>query len=307
MNRLMPVRYPRVQRKFFLFLLAISGLSGNLAVYGVRAQEAPQPEKPQSEKPQSEKLAYGVDKASVPIAIARLKSGDFTLVDVDIIARANAIEAVPVLKEKFHRIDDQMDKAKLAAALVRLRNDDDDTYWNFLVDFAKPALESDMPDYNEYDQQGKAISGPSPEFQVWAKARNLPPDAPVDPSIGVAFGGIFHLGWTRDERAVPLLKKALLSRNRKVEIMGAMGLAEIGDKQAIPFIIEACKRAPAEPAAVMAESLVYFDDVSAQKAVDQFVPAEQARIARQARASGLRPSPLSPPLLDSPRDTAKPE
>ena len=45
-----------------------------------------------------------------------------------------------------------------------------------------------------------------------------------------------------------------------VQIMAALGLVEIGDKDSIPLIIDAGNKMPAEPAATMAEALVYFDD-----------------------------------------------
>ena len=251
------------------------------------------------EKPsQPEKLAYGVDKANVPDAIARVKSGDFGPVHVDLIARANAVEAIPILKEQFNRVDDQITKAKIAAALLRM-GDKDNRYWNFLVEFANPALQSETPDYIGYDQQGKPVPGPSPEFQAWAKAHNFSGESELEDSVRVASTGVIFLGWSRDLRAIPLLRKALLSPNHMLEIFAAMGLAEIGDKESIPFIIEACKRAPAEPAAAMAETLVYFDDNTAQTAVDLFVPNDRARVAREARAK-TKTGPLSPPLLSEP-------
>jgi hypothetical protein len=83
-----------------------------------------------------------------------------------------------------------------------------------------------------------------------------------------------------------------------IEIFAAMGLAEIGDNGSIPLIIEACKRAPAEPAAAIAESLVYFDDNTAQSAVDQFLPKDRAKVARDSKAQG-KSKPLSSPLYDS--------
>jgi hypothetical protein len=70
--------------------------------------------------------------------------------------------------------------------------------------------------------------------------------------------------------------------------MAALGLAEIQDKASIPLIIEACKRAPAEAAAVMAESLVYFDDAEAQRAVDTYIPKDAAKVFREARAQGKK-------------------
>jgi hypothetical protein len=103
---------------------------------------------------QAEKLAYGADKANVPDAIAKVKSGKFSAVHVDMIARAGAVEAIPSLKQQFVHADDPLLKAKIAAAIVRL-GDNDDTYWDFLVKLAASALESDAPDFMSYDSQGK--------------------------------------------------------------------------------------------------------------------------------------------------------
>jgi len=55
-----------------------------------------------------------------------------------------------------------------------------------------------------------------------------------------------------------VLRRGLLSPNYQIEIIAALGLADFGDKGSIPLIIEACSKAPAEAAAVIAEALVYF-------------------------------------------------
>jgi len=86
----------------------------------------------QSPQVQSDKLPYAVDRANVPDAIAKVKSGEFAAVHVDLIARANASEGIPVLKEQFERVHDNFLKDKIAAALVRL-GDKNDKYWDFLV------------------------------------------------------------------------------------------------------------------------------------------------------------------------------
>ena len=212
------------------------------------------------------------------------------------IARAGAVEAIPSLKQQFVRVDDPLSKAKIAAAVVRL-GDKDDTYWNFLVARAAPALESDAPDFMSYDSQGKAVSGPSPEFVAWADAHNLPNAGLLEESRYLLPGMVMMLGWSRDPRAISLLRRALSSPNYMVEIAAAMGLAEIGDKDSIPFIIDACKKVPAEAAAAIAESLVYFNDDTAQSAVDQYIPKNIAKIYRDARAHG-KTKPLSPPIYD---------
>src|ERR1700739_135350 len=162
---------------------------------------------------QAEKLAYGADKANVPDAIAKVKSGEFGAVHVDMIARAGAVEAIPSLKQQCVHADDSLLKAKTAAAIVRL-GDKDDTYWDFLVKLATPALESDAPDFIGYDAEGKAVPGPSPKFEAWMNAHHLSPSATLfEDSVYMLPGRLMLLGWSRDPRAVPLLRQALLSRN----------------------------------------------------------------------------------------------
>ncbi|MFZ0960168.1 MAG: hypothetical protein WAO35_04630 [Terriglobia bacterium] len=71
--------------------------------------------------------------------------------------------------------------------------------------------------------------------------------------------------------------------------MSALGLAQIGDKDSIPFIIQACKRAPADAVIAIARSLVYFDDPQAQKAAGEYVPKDIAEALREERAQGKKP------------------
>ena len=75
-----------------------------------------------------------------------------------------------------------------------------------------------------------------------------------------------------------------------IVIEAAMGLAQMQDKDSIPLIIEACKRAPKGFDSGIAEaSLVLFDDSQAQSAVDTYVPKDRAKTKREARAHGLKP------------------
>jgi HEAT repeat protein len=242
---------------------------------------------------QLEKPAHAVDRANVPDAIAKVKSGEFALVHVDMIARANAVEAIPILKAQFVHVQDPLAKTKIAAALLRL-GDKDDSYWDFLVKQVRPAWESDAPSLLAYDSQGKAIPGPSPEFAAWVKTHNLRPDSAAEDSFYMLPANVLNFGWSRDPRAVPFLRRALSSPNYMVEIAAALGVAEIGDKDSIPFIIEACKKAPADVAAVIAKSLVYFDRAEAQSAVDKFIPRYLADMYRDARAHGEK-TPFSIP------------
>lgn len=247
----------------------------------------------QTEQAQPQKLAYGVDRANVPDAIAKVKSGEFGAIHVDLIVRAGTPEAIAVLKEQYVRVQDPLLKAKIAAGLLRL-GDKDDSYWNFLSNYAKPAVESDFPDFASNGSQGKMPTEPTPEFEAWVKAHNLTPkDAEEFFQLPVR---LVLLGWSEDPRAVPLLRQALSSPNPTIQIIAATGLAEVGDKSSVPLIIGACRKSPAHAEAI-AQALVYFDDNEAQSAVDEFIPKDKAKVYRDAKANG-KVKPLSSPLYD---------
>ena len=235
---------------------------------------------------QPEKPAYEDDSANVPDAIAKVKSGEFFGTHVNLIVKAHAVEAIPPLEEQFPRVEDQILKEKVASALVRL-GDKDDTYWNFLVRLATRAVESDAPNFTSHNAQGKSLPGPSPEFQAWVRAHNLSP-AEAQEQLDLLPAAVGFLALTGDSRAVPLLRQALLSPNYMTETWAAWGLADLQDKKSIPLIIQACKRAPQDAAAVIARALVYFDTPEAQSAVDEYIPKDAAKIYRDAKANGKK-------------------
>ena len=206
--------------------------------------------------------------------------------DVEQIAQEGAVEAVPMLEQKFAHTGDAIDKAHIASALVRL-GDKKDIYWDFLVKQAKAAIESGMPDLMAHDSHGNSIPGPSPELTAWAQAHNLSVGA-AEEQARLSFGAVTFLAITKDPRAIPLLRQALSAPNYLIQTAAADGLAAIQDTESIPLIIEACKRAPAETGGVIAQSLAYFDDPEAQSALDKYVPKDMAKALRERRAQGKK-------------------
>lgn len=210
---------------------------------------------------------------------------------VEQLGRAHAVEAIPMLEGKFARTKDPLDKAKVAQVLVKL-GDNDNAYWDFLVKLATPALESDQPDFLSYDEFGKVGPGPSPAFIAWANVHNVAPNGPKGTAQEEAMywfpAEVGLLALTGDPRAVPLLRRGLLSPNHMIEAVAAQGLAEMQDKESVPLIIDACKKAPAEAAGTIADSLVFFDDPAAQNAVDTYVPKDRAKALREARRQGKK-------------------
>jgi len=269
----MSTRASRSHGRRFLLVLLVLSVAAVVTSTGLLKAGQSQPEK----------RPYGADLANVPDAIARVKSGQFGAIHVDLITRGNAIEAVPLLKDQFERVNDPLLKAKIASALVRL-GDKDSRYWDHIEKLASIAVDSDIPDPVSYDAAGKALPQLSLEFVAWQRAHNIASDEQID----LPLWAVGLLGWSRDPRAVPLLRRGLLAPYFQTEIMSALGLAEIGNNDSIPLIIAACKRAPAEPAAVIAQALVYFNDPAAQTAVDTFIPGDMAKMYRDEKDRGKR-------------------
>ena len=227
--------------------------------------------------------------ANVADSIARLKSGDFSLAAVEQIAEAHAVQAIPALKEQFALSKDTTVKGKIAAALVRL-GDKDDTYWNYLIELATVAVKSDAPFPTMFDANGKVVPGQvPPEFAAWTKSHNVSLGSATETVAYILPGNVAILGETADPRAIPLLRQALQSPNFMIAAMAAKGLAQSQDKESIPLIVEACRRAPSDAVMAIADSLIYFDDPKAQNAADTYLPKQYADSMREAKAQGKGP------------------
>jgi HEAT repeat protein len=220
-------------------------------------------------------------------SIARAKSGNGDTYDVEIIAEAGAVQAIPSLEEQFGRTTDVSTKTEIANGLVRL-GDKHNTYWNYLLEQATLAVDSDVPDALFSDPLGKTVDQNS-ELQAWAQAHNVSANTAAQSALYDLPGKVFELADTGDPRGIPLLRRALQSRNYMMAVWAAKGLAQIQDKNSIPLIIAACQGAPTGFASEIAKSLIWFDDPRAQTAVDTYVPKEHAKIFRQARAQGMKP------------------
>jgi HEAT repeat protein len=172
---------------------------------------------------------------------------------------------------------------------VRL-GDKDDTYWNYLLEQATLAVDSDVPDSIFSDSQGKLMMKEStPELQAWAHTHNVSPETAREYATYDLPGKVWDLAQTGDARGIPLLRRALQSRNCPMASTAAKGLAQIQDKESIPLIIAASQRAAGGCGGAIALALIYFDDPQAQSAVDTYVPKETAKASRDARANGLGP------------------
>ena len=221
--------------------------------------------------------------------IADIKAGKFFLLDgieaIAVTAPSRRAEVIPLLEAQFASNQDISEKERIAGSLTRL-GVKDDLYWNFLVAQAIPAVEDDAPFFLRVDQKGKMTKEPSPDFLKWAADHHLSADQAFAKEFTDEPGAILMLAFAQDARAVPVLRRALASQNFLISVEAAKGLADLGDKESVPLIIEACSKAPADAAAQIATSLIYFDSQAAKQAFDLYVPEPYASIARKGRSDG---------------------
>jgi hypothetical protein len=219
-------------------------------------------------------------------SIARVQAGGFSNADIETLARDGAAQGVlPSLEQQFAGATDVVRQGVIAKALVKL-GDKDNTYWNFLLQQATLAVDSDLPD-PFHDSQGNATGRqPSPEFIMWTQAHHVDLSTAVTSWTYDLPIKVMQLGATGDPRGIPLLRRALQSQNYQIVAWATKGLAQTQDKESIPLIIVAVQRAPPEYKSLIAESLAYFDDAQAQSAVDTYMPKDKATMARGERARG---------------------
>lgn len=234
-------------------------------------------------------VAYGQVSPStsgeLEVALKRAKAGEADGRDIVVIADAAAIQAIPDLEKQFSKTTDVDTKVSLASGLVKLR-DEDDRYWKYLLEQATAAVESDVPDSNFSQSEGKMMMI-NPELQAWASSHNMSVNEAFQSArLGIP-GKIFKLATAGDRRCVPLLRRALQARNYLIVLWASKGLAEIQDKESIPLIISAVQSAPYGYNEIIAESLLYFDDARAEAVFDNYVQKDRAKIDRDAKLQGM--------------------
>jgi hypothetical protein len=179
--------------------------------------------------------------------IESIRQGTFTPATVNQIVQLRAVQAIPILKEQFAANVEKLPKQVLASALVRL-GVSEDVYWDFLVEQAKPALDSDAPFPIAFDDEGKLVPRQlSPEFVAWAKVRNISPESASREQVYGLPVDLTFLAVTGDTRGLALIRRGLTSRNYFIQAVAAKGLAKLRDTESIPAIIAACKRRRLRP------------------------------------------------------------
>jgi HEAT repeat protein len=206
--------------------------------------------------------------------IDSLKQGTYGPATQEQIAEAQAGQLVPILEARFVTSQDADVKARVARALVSL-GDNGNAYWDFLVQQAKLAIESDAPSTRCYSSTN--CTGHS-AYVAWAKAHNAPEDSKAEMELNWLLEERVQLVFG-DPRGISLLREALKSPNINVVSTGADGLTRALDKDSIPLIVEACKRFHGEEVPLISHTL------------RQFMRDPDARAAAQAGEEQCLPRP----------------
>jgi HEAT repeat protein len=209
----------------------------------------------------------------VSSVIDSLKQGTYGPATQEQIDEAQTGQLVLILETRFVTSQDAEVKARVARALVDL-GDKGNAYWDFLVQQAKLAIESDVPSsrcFSSTNCTGHA------EYVVWAQSHHAPQDAQAEMELHWRLEERVQLVFG-DPRGTPLLREALKSLNINVVSTGADGLTRAHDKDSIPFIVEACKRFhDADEVRLIAHTLRQFQSdpgtrAAAQAAEEQCLP-----------------------------------
>jgi len=202
--------------------------------------------------------------------------------------------AIPALEKAFQKATDRIDKEGIAGSLVRL-GDKNEIYCNFLAQYARAAVENDMPFPYEFDADGEIIGNPkdvpekyAPDFLAWCKKHGEQTGSTAQQALYGLPVDLLALAATGDSRGSEILFRGLESRNYYVATFAARGLARLQDRRAIKPIIQACERAPGM-AEVIAEALVFFDDPEAQSAAARFIHNRKTLEAVRHKAKTMGP------------------
>jgi HEAT repeat protein len=212
--------------------------------------------------------------AKVRSVIDSLKQGAYGPVTQEQIAEAQTGQLVRILETRFVTSEDADVKARVARSLVDL-GDKGNAYWDFLVQQAKLAIESDAPSTRCYSSTN--CTGHS-AYVAWARVHNAPEDSQAEMALTWLLEERVQLVFG-DPRGISLLREALKSPNINVVSTGADGLTRALDKDSIPLIVQACKRFHGEEVPLISHTL------------RRFMTDPDARAAAQAGEQQCLPPP----------------
>lgn len=180
------------------------------------------------------------------------------------------LDVVPLFQELFLKLTEKRPRQYLAFALLKVGRKDE-IYFEELAQYARAAIASTAPVSVGYDKEGNAITDHlNPAFLRWCEDNHLALQDRKESVTPYGFD-VLLLGQTKDRRAVPILRKALVVTNDGIVWSAVRGLAGMNDTDSIPLITSSLQRFPPNIAAGIASGLIEFDDPRVGPLLDHFV------------------------------------
>lgn len=234
--------------------------------------------------------------------------GGFGPVTPQQIEAARAGQIIPVLEDLFAHNQNPETRARLASTLVRLGSTDA-AFWNYLVEYARPAIESDAPSPTREGPPDQLVGGHTLAYNQWASAHHVTDMSPEGFAVYNLFTRVQWLAAAHDPRGLPLLRQALHSPNSQIVSAAAAGLADARDRASVPDLIAAARRSPPDQARLIASYLALFgDDPQAQTAAAYYAdkpkdPIEELRKNDEMSSVFIEPAvtsrdPRAIPILE---------
>ena len=264
----------RFHKQFFIILIGLFSLQACARQEGEERSEVSRPSDWNEEEVPVNTPAV---EADLKAAVEMLKEGDQN--------------AIPSLNGLFQEATDKRQKQNLAQLLMKSGVQDQE-YFEFLAAFARQAVDDPIPSPVKFDEAGRSVSGGeySEEFLTWCAENRLKPDEAAKKALVYA-ADVTILGHTGDPRGYEILLRALESPNYMIVAQAASGLGRIGDTRAIPLILEAALRTPAEIGLWFAEALLYFEDADGEAAARQLIK-DETLLAEVRRSVALEKAKL---------------
>jgi HEAT repeat protein len=188
---------------------------------------------------------------------------------------------ISALEGAFAQETSEITRQFLAAALVSL-GDPDPQYYNYVASAAAAAVASDLPlpvRLGGPKAADSALPSFTAAFASWVERHGGETATAMRRATFDLPAAVEALGESGDPRSFSILIRGLNSPNILVVMAAALGLARLHDDRAVPAIIAACERLPAEEGKLVAKALLYFATPAAQRAAERLV-ADPARIKR---------------------------
>jgi hypothetical protein len=184
---------------------------------------------------------------------------------------------MPALRSAFERAKTAEERQWIAATLLRL-GESSSTYFDYLADLAREAIEDRTPFFVKYDNVGTAVEGQfDPGFLNWCAQNQKDPREVARNQFSAYLTDVRALAYAQDPRAMKLLRLGLESPNALVVTYSVEGLGRLHDEAALPLIAKALERVKPGDWTVIAEQLSWFRTPEAERLFERFIPDPRAR------------------------------